>query len=52
VLESQIELAKVKTALISAQVAYNLSQIQLLYEMGLLNEDVLSRPLAIPSNAL
>lgn len=52
VLESQIEQAKVKTALISAQVAYNLSQIQLLYEMGLLNEDVLSRPLAVPSNAL
>lgn len=52
-LDGQIELAKVKTALISAQVAYNLSQIQLLYEMGALSEDVLSHPAtALPMNAL
>jgi len=52
-LDGQIELAKVKTALISAQVAYNLSQIQLLYEMGLLSENALSHPAGtLPSNAL
>lgn len=51
-LDGQIEMAKVKTGLIGAQVAYNLSQIQLLYEMGLLTGDVLSRPSAVPSNLL
>jgi hypothetical protein len=52
VLDGQVELARAKTALIGAQVAYNLSQIQLLYEMGLLSEDIFSRPLAIPPNLL
>jgi outer membrane protein TolC len=52
VLESQIELARVKTGLIGAQVAYNLSQIQLLYEMGMLDEDILSHPPSWPPNAL
>jgi len=43
-LDGQIEMAKVKTALVGAQVAYNLSQIQLLFEMGQLKEDVISHP--------
>ena len=50
VLDGQVELARAKTALIGAQVAYNLSQIQLIYEMGLLSEDIFTRPLAIPPN--
>jgi hypothetical protein len=48
-LDGQIEQSKVKTALIGAQVAYNLSQIQLLYEMGQLHETSISHP---PVNAL
>jgi outer membrane protein TolC len=52
VLDGQIELSRVKAALIGAQVAYNLSQIQLLYEMGQLNETSLSHPLAGMVNAL
>ncbi|MCE3235935.1 MAG: hypothetical protein K0Q50_2115 [Vampirovibrio sp.] len=51
-LDAQIEMAKVKTGLIGAQVAYNLSQIQVLYEMGLLTADIFSRPIAVPSNLL
>ncbi len=52
VLDGQIEQAKAKTALMSAQVAYNLSQLQLVYEMGLLSEEIFARPLTIPPNAL
>ena len=44
VLDGQIELSKIKAAQIGAQVAYNLSQIQLLYEVGLLNEDSIVHP--------
>jgi hypothetical protein len=52
VLDGQIELAKVKAAQIGAQVAYNLSQIQLLYEMGQLNEQSITRPQPGLVNAL
>lgn len=48
-LDGQIEQSRVKTTLIGAQVAYNLSQIQLLYEMGQLQESSISHP---PVNAL
>lgn len=51
-LDAQLEMAKVKSGLIGAQVAYNLSQIQLLYEMGLLTADIWSRPIAVPENLL
>lgn len=51
-LDGQMELIRVKTGLIGAQVAYNLSQIRLLYEMGLLSEDVLSRSASPPTNTL
>jgi predicted DNA-binding ribbon-helix-helix protein len=43
VLDGQIEAEKAKTVLIGAQVAQNLSQIRLIYEMGLLDVDVLSK---------
>lgn len=52
VLDGQIELAKVKTALIGAEVAYNYSQIELLYEMGQLEEQVISRPPSGITNTL
>jgi len=51
-LDGQIEQSKVRTALIGAQVAYNLSQIQLLYEMGQLHEQSISHPPAGLVNAL
>lgn len=43
VLDGQIESEKAKAGLISAQVAHNLSQIRLVYEMGMLDADVLSK---------
>lgn len=53
VLDGQLVLAQAKTSLISAQVGSNLSQIQLVYEMGLLSEEIGgARPLAIPPNSL
>lgn len=52
VLDGQVELARAKAALMGAQVAYNLSQIQLVYEMGLLSENVFARPLLTPPNVL
>ncbi len=52
VLDGQIELSKIKAAQIGAQVAYNLSQIQLLYEVGLLNEESIAHPQMEWVNAL
>lgn len=52
VLDGQVEWARAKTGLISAQVRYNLSQIQLVYEMGLLDEEIGGNTLAVPSNIL
>jgi outer membrane protein TolC len=44
VLEAETELSRTRTALMAAQVAANLSRIELAYEMGLLSEDILSHP--------
>jgi hypothetical protein len=52
VLDGELELTKANTALVGAQLAYNLSQIQLVYELGVLNPDVLSRPISWPANTL
>lgn len=53
VLDGEVALARAKSALIASQVAYNLSQIQLVYEMGLLGEEVFkARPLTVPGNIL
>ena len=43
VLDGQIESDKAKAGLISAQVAHNLSQIRLIYEIGALTPDILSK---------
>lgn len=50
VLDGQLELARANSALIEARLDSNLAQIQLAYEMGLLQEDLVSHPL--PPNAL
>lgn len=47
VLDGQIEAEKAKAGLISAQVAQNLSQIRLIYEMGLLHADILSKGITL-----
>lgn len=52
VLDGQIELVQVRTALIAAEVAYNFSQIQLLYEMGQLHAQSISQPATGLVNAL
>lgn len=52
VLDGEGELARTRTALISAQLSCNLSQIQLLYELGLLREDILSHPPSLSPNTL
>lgn len=51
-LMGRIALAQSRARLIGALSAYNLSQIQLLYEMGLLDENSLSKPVAVPPNIL
>jgi hypothetical protein len=50
VLDGQIEAEKAKAGLISAQVAQNLSQIRLIYEMGLLHADILSKGINLASD--
>jgi hypothetical protein len=50
VLDGQLELARANSALIEARLSNNLTQVQLAYEMGLLQEDLVSHPL--PPNAL
>ena len=50
VLDGQLELARANSALIEAHLNKNLTQIQLTYEMGLLQQDLVSHPL--PPNAL
>lgn len=50
VLDGQLELARANSALIEARLSSNLTQVQLAYEMGLLQEDLVSHPL--PPNAL
>lgn len=45
VLDGQGELAKANSALIESRLQSHLAQIQLAYEMGVLQEDFLSRPL-------
>jgi len=52
VLDGQIELSRIRTALIAAEAAYNLSQIQLLYEMGQLHAQSISHPATGLVNAL
>lgn len=46
VLDGQLELARANSALIEARLNKNLAQIQLTYEMGLLQADLLSHPLS------
>ncbi|WP_373532753.1 TolC family protein [Vampirovibrio sp.] len=50
VLDGQKELAKANSALIESRLQSNLAQIQLAYEMGMLQEDLPSHPLTL--NAL
>ncbi len=47
VLDGQLELARSNANLIEARLGSNLAQIQLAYELGLLQDDLISRPLPI-----